>query len=84
MREPARVVLLGGEATLEEASARARALRERLVQAPGVRQVALLGEADAVLRVRCDPERLVACGLTAHDVAAALRAGSPARSRPRP
>jgi multidrug efflux pump subunit AcrB len=65
-------VLPAGAADPRRLGAAARALRSALLGVPGVATVELSGAPRRVLRVRVDPQRLAAVGLTASDVAAAL------------
>ncbi|MEJ8837460.1 efflux RND transporter permease subunit [Ramlibacter sp. AN1133] len=48
-------------------------IRDRLLRVPGVRTVAVWGAGEYSLRVWLDPERMLAYGLTAGDVVAAIR-----------
>jgi multidrug efflux pump subunit AcrB len=48
-------------------------LRDRLPRLPGVEEVALLGGSDASVRVRPDPAKLAAHGLTMADLGRAIR-----------
>ena len=48
-------------------------IRDRLLRVPGVRTVAVWGAGEYSLRVWLDPDRMLAYGLTAGDVVAAIR-----------
>jgi multidrug efflux pump subunit AcrB len=70
---PTAMVMLTGQADDEPLRSAARAIKDDLEQIPGVDSVLALGFQDPELQVEFDPPALAARGLTAADLAEALR-----------